>query len=96
MREIAQVQVELEGDVLLDPTASVGWSVYPLYRERADLFSLDFVLGIADRALYIAKRDGRNCARGFLPNLPVDEIDRTQADWRTQVLHRHPDFLKPA
>ncbi|MBI2398197.1 MAG: diguanylate cyclase [Xanthomonadales bacterium] len=96
VREIAQVQVELEGDVLLDPTASVGWSVYPLYRERADLFSLDFVLGIADRALYIAKRDGRNCARGFLPNLPVDEIDRTQADWRTQVLHRHPDFLRPA
>ncbi|MCC6559959.1 MAG: diguanylate cyclase [Xanthomonadales bacterium] len=96
VREIAQVQVELEGGVLLDPTASVGWSVYPLYRERADLFSLDFVLGIADRALYIAKRDGRNRACGFLPNLPVDEIDRTQADWRAQVLHRHPDFLRQA
>ena len=96
VREIAQVQVELEGGVLLDPTASVGWSVYPLYRERTDLFSLDFVVGIADRALYIAKRDGRNRACGFLPNLPVDEIDRTQADWRAQVLHRHPDFLKQA
>lgn len=94
--EIAQIQVELEGGVLLDPTASVGWSVYPLYRERADLFSLDFVLGIADRALYLAKQEGRNCARGYLPNLPVDELDRTQADWRTQVFNRHPDFLKQA
>jgi hypothetical protein len=29
-----------------------------------------------------------------VPNLPVDEIDRTQADWRTQVFDRHPDLLK--
>jgi diguanylate cyclase (GGDEF)-like protein len=93
-REIAQIQVELEDGVLLDPTASVGWSVYPFYRERADLFGLDFVLGVADRALYVAKQEGRNRARGYLPNLPVDEIDRTQADWRTQAFNRHPDFLR--
>lgn len=92
--EIAQVRVELEGGVLLEPTASVGWSVYPFYRQRADLFSLDFVLGVADRALYLAKQEGRNRASGFLPHLPVDDIDRTQADWRAQVFTRHPDFLE--
>ncbi|MBK8286909.1 MAG: GGDEF domain-containing protein [Ahniella sp.] len=94
VHEIAQINVELDSGVLLDPTASVGWSVYPFYRERADLFSIDFVLGLADRALYLAKQVGRNRAYGYLPNIGVDEIDRTQADWRAQVFNRHTDFLK--
>ncbi|MBL0027927.1 MAG: diguanylate cyclase [Rhodanobacteraceae bacterium] len=94
VREIAEVRVELEDGVLLEPTASVGWSGYPFYRERPDLFGIDFVLGIADRALYVAKQEGRNRACGYLPNLPVDDLDRTQADWRTQVFNRHPDFLQ--
>ncbi len=94
VREIAEVKVELEDGVLLEPTASVGWSGYPFYRERPDLFGIDFVLGIADRALYVAKQEGRNRACGYLPNLPVDDLDRTQADWRTQVFNRHPDFLQ--
>ncbi len=94
VHEIAQINVDLESGVLLDPTASVGWSVYPFYRERADLFSIDFVLGLADRALYLAKQVGRNRAYGYLPNIGVDEIDRTQADWRAQVFNRHTDFLR--
>lgn len=94
VHEIAQIHVELEGGVLLEPTASVGWSVYPFYRQRPDLFSLDFVLGVADRALYLAKEEGRNRACGFIAHLPVDDIDRTQADWRTQAFTRHPDFLE--
>lgn len=94
VEELRKTAVELETGVLIDPTASVGWSTYPFYRERAELFSMDFVLGIADRALYLAKEKGRDCAFGYLPNLAVDEIDRTQADWRTQVFDRHPDLLK--
>ena len=94
VEEVNQISVELENGVLIDPTASVGWSVYPFYRERAELFSMDFVLGVADRALYVAKGNGRNCAVGYLPNLGVDEIDRTEADWRIQVFERHPDLLK--
>lgn len=92
---LRQTMVEVESDVLLDPTASVGWSIYPFYRERGELFSMDFVLGVADRALYMAKNNGRNCAFGYLPNLAVDEIDRTQAEWRVHVFNRHPNFLKP-
>jgi diguanylate cyclase (GGDEF)-like protein len=94
VRELRQASIELESGVLIDPTASVGWSVYPFYRERPELFSMDFVLSVADRALYQAKASGRDCAVGFLPNLAVDEIDRTQADWRIQVFNRHPDLLK--
>lgn len=94
VQEIAQINVELESGVLLDPTASVGWSVYPFYRERPDLFTLDFVLGVADRALYLAKQVGRNRAYGYVANIGVDELDRAQADWRAQVFNRHADFLK--
>lgn len=91
---IAELNVELDSGVLVQPTASLGWSVFPFYRERPELFSLDFVITVADRALYLAKQNGRNQAYGHLPNLPVDAIDRTQADWRTQVFSRHPDLLK--
>ncbi|MEZ5463524.1 diguanylate cyclase [Dokdonella sp.] len=94
VEEMRQTTIELESGVLIDPTASVGWSVYPFYRERAELLNMDFVLSVADRALYAAKESGRNRAIGYLPNLAVDEIDRTQADWRIQVFNRHPDLLK--
>lgn len=91
---VRQTSIELDNGVRLDPTASVGWSAYPFYRQRADLFSMDFVLGVADRALYAAKASNRDCAIGHLPNLDVDEIDRTQVNWRTQVFERHPDLLR--
>jgi len=91
---IALLNIELDSGVLIQPTASLGWSVYPLYRERPELFSLDFVITIADRALYLAKQLGRNQACGHLANLAVDLLDRTEADWRRKVLSRHPDFLK--
>jgi len=94
VEELKRTRVELESGVLIDQAASVGWSVYPFYRERVDLFTMDFVLDVADRALYLAKENGRNCAFGYLPNLVVDDIDRTQADWRSQVFDRHPDLLK--
>jgi diguanylate cyclase (GGDEF)-like protein len=91
---LRETTVELESGVLIDPTTSVGWSVYPFYRERVDLFNMDFVLSVADRALYLAKKSGRNCAFGYVPDLAVDEIDRTRADWRTQVFDRHPGLLR--
>jgi len=94
IKAIALLNVELDSGVLIQPTASLGWSVYPLYRERPELFSLDFVITIADRALYLAKQEGRNQACGHLPNLAVDLLDRAQADWRSRVFSRHPDFLK--
>lgn len=94
VEEVRNTAVELDSGVLIDPTASVGWSVYPFYRERSELFNMDFILGVADRALYLAKANGRDCAFGYLPNLGVDAIDRTEADWRTQVFDVHPDLLK--
>ena len=48
-------------------TCSVGWAPYPWRRERPEAVHYEAVMSLADRALYLAKREGRNRAVGALP-----------------------------
>jgi len=47
-------------------TTSLGWAAYPFPVEGEEPHPED-VVRLADRALYRAKRAGRNCAVGILP-----------------------------
>src|SRR5215831_1653749 len=49
-------------------TCSVGWAPYPWIREAVDALTLEQVIDIADRALYIAKKTGRNQGIGLVPS----------------------------
>ena len=45
---------------------SVGWACYPFFRSHPESIGWEPVVGIADRALYVAKQSGSNAWVGIL------------------------------
>lgn len=64
-------------------TTSLGWAAYPFLVEGAEPHPED-VVRLADRALYRAKRAGRNCAVGAIP--AVGAVESTGASPATVEL----------
>lgn len=58
---------ELGSGASLAVTCSVGWAPYPWRPESPDAVHHEQVMSLADQALYLAKREGRNRAVGVLP-----------------------------
>jgi diguanylate cyclase (GGDEF)-like protein len=81
---IRQSMEEKAFDVGLEQTVhlscSIGFAFYPFDRSRPNFFSWEQVVGIADRALYVAKESGRNAWAGILGN----RIERN-ADLLTRI-----------
>jgi diguanylate cyclase (GGDEF)-like protein len=82
-------------DQQINASVSVGFAKAPV-----DGTNFDRLLKSADLALYRAKKDGRNCVRGFLPEMDETlkariELEKTVRDAVNQdrfVLHYQPIF----
>jgi len=62
LRQVAEAPIDLGDGRVVTCTCSIGYTEYPLRPEQPDLFSFDECHAVADQALYVAKRYGRNRA----------------------------------
>jgi predicted signal transduction protein with EAL and GGDEF domain len=105
--EEKKFEVGLEQTVHL--SCSIGFAFYPFDPARPTFFSWEQVIGIADRALYVAKESGRNIWAGILSTSrgrPADLFKRLNEDLETLVTegvvelrdsgHRRPRLVREA
>jgi predicted signal transduction protein with EAL and GGDEF domain len=63
--------------VQVHKTCSIGWAPFPWLPEDVGMLSIDNVIELADKALYLSKREGRNRAYGMLPSPTALQSERT-------------------
>ena len=68
LEAVSAMPYTLENQAEVTLTCSVGWAPFPWIPEAPDALTLEQVIEIADRALYVAKRTGRNHGVGLVPS----------------------------
>lgn len=81
MEGISATPYDLTPGVSLYKTCSFGWAPFPWTKDDISALSVENVIELADKALYLAKTGGKNQAVGILPAeglRPGTEIRREQ------------------
>ncbi len=68
LQAISYPEFDLGNERRLRRTCSVGWAPFPWLPPASADLSVDEVLRLADRGLYLAKQNGRNQAIGLVPS----------------------------
>jgi diguanylate cyclase (GGDEF)-like protein len=69
LRAIGRMEFDLGNERSMLRTCSVGWAPLPWLPAECAELSVDEVLRLADRGLYLAKQRGRNRAVGLVPSV---------------------------
>ena len=56
-------------------TCSIGFAYYPFLSDQTNSLSWEQVVAVADRALYVAKKSGRNAWVGLYGTTRTRELD---------------------
>jgi diguanylate cyclase (GGDEF)-like protein len=64
---------ETSDGLSISKTCSVGWAVFPWISKVPVAVSVDDIIKLADRALYMAKQGGRNRAIGLYPDASMED-----------------------
>ena len=77
LEAVREVPFDVGNGVEIHKTCSIGWAPFPWLKQDLWLLSIDNVIELADRALYLAKREGRNRSYGMLPGPDVHRAARS-------------------
>jgi len=67
LEAVRDLPFDVGNGVQVHKTCSIGWAPFPWVHDDASMLSMENVLELADKALYMAKREGRNRSYGLLP-----------------------------
>jgi diguanylate cyclase (GGDEF)-like protein len=77
LEAIRELPFDVGNGVEVHKTCSIGWAPFPWLKDDVNLLSIDNVIELADKGLYLAKREGRNRSFGMLPSPAVERNQRT-------------------
>jgi diguanylate cyclase (GGDEF)-like protein len=77
LQAIREMPFDVGNGVEIHKTCSIGWAPLPWIKEDGGLLSIDNVIELADKGLYLAKREGRNRSFGMLPSPAVENRQRS-------------------
>jgi len=67
LEAIREVPFNVGNGVEIHKTCSIGWAPFPWLKDDVGMLSMNNVIELADKALYLAKREGRNRSYGMVP-----------------------------
>jgi diguanylate cyclase (GGDEF)-like protein len=73
LEAIRDLPFNVGNGVQVHKTCSIGWAPFPWLVDDVGLLSIDNVIELADKGLYLAKREGRNRSFGMVPAADLNE-----------------------
>jgi len=77
LEAMRELPFDVGNGVEIHKTCSIGWAPYPWLKDDVNSLSMNNVIEMADKALYMAKREGRNRSYGFVPAPTVSVSEKS-------------------